>query len=79
VRALRRRLRLQRARRLLIELSRPGIADLVARLGYNSREHALGWRAMAVASGLEVPFHYHLSEADRRLAYTELNLWYIEV
>jgi hypothetical protein len=60
--------RIDQAQRFLLNVAAPDIAAQAARVGYGAEEHALGWRHWTAAAGIEVPFDYYLSEAERRIA-----------
>lgn len=57
--------RLAQIRRFLTGVAEPQIAPIAARVGYNAGEHEFGWTNLNVAQGSDLPFEYHLSEAQQ--------------
>ncbi len=59
--------RLEQIQRFLINIAQPSIARVAARVGYDAKEHSSGWKLWTTSAGVNVPFDYHLSEAEQRL------------
>lgn len=58
---------IERANRFLVYVGLPEIATKAARYGYDTAEHALGWRLYGKATGIDRPFTHYLSAADQKV------------
>jgi hypothetical protein len=59
--------RLERIQRFLVNVIDPPIANRVAMVGYDSKEHRQGWEDWNTAAGVQIPFEYHLAEVKRQV------------